>query len=101
MVARVRRFGPVGQVDVFQGGHGGGLGDLGLELIGEQAPLLEGAENRLTPGVQLRKLGESGANGHNGNLVQGAGGLFAVSCDERNRGPAFEQLGRRLHLPEP
>ena len=96
-------FGFVGEVEVFELGHGGGGIDLRLQLGGELALLADGGKDGFAPFVKLFKPDEKVADGGNLYFVEAAGGLFAIAGDERYGGALLQELDGlfNLTLPKP
>ena len=87
-------FGAERKVDVLKDREGLRGGDLPGKLVGEQFPLRQGFDDCVAPSVQLVELCEAVADLGDLHLVEGSGGLFPVTGDERHRGP-FGQKSRR------
>ena len=94
-------FGAEGKVNVFQGGHRLGRVDPGLELIRQKVALLERLQNGAATLVQFLQLGQAVANGCDGDLIQQAGGLFAIAGNEGNGSAIRQQSGGGLNLRRP
>ena len=90
-------LGPVGQVDVFQHGHGLGGQDLIFKLVGEFAQFFQRGQDGGAAFVQFAQLVDAVADGGDGHLVQAAGGLFAVAGDERDGGAFIKQFDGGAH----
>ena len=91
-------LGPEGQIDVLEHGHRLGGVDLRLQFVRQELALAQGLEDGLAALVQLGELLQAVADGGDGHLVQGAGGLLAVAGDEGDRAPLVEKAGNGLDL---
>ncbi len=96
------RLGPalgfVRQIEVFQPLLGLGLHQLGLQLGGELALLLDTGEHRRTPRFQLAQIIQALGQMAQLGVVQAAGGLLAVAGDEGHGGALVEQGDGGLDL---
>ncbi len=98
-IASDRGFGPplrtVRKVEIFQLGLVEGGLDAGLELVAELALLKDRAKDSFATADELSKVAELVFDVADLYLVEIAGRLFAIACDEGNGAPFVEQSDDR------
>ena len=80
-----------GQIHILQRLDGARRLDPGAQLIGQHALVIERLQDRVTTLLQFCQLGQSVANGGDGNLIEAACLFLAVAGDEGDRAPFIEQ----------
>ena len=91
-------LGLVGLVEVLEAGLDEARLDLGAELVGELALLVNGLEDGCLALLELGIIGEAFLDLADLHLVEVAVRLLAVSGDERHRAPVVQELLHRLGL---
>jgi hypothetical protein len=94
-------LGPVGQVEVFELGLGGGGRDPRRQLVGELALGLDRAADGLAPRVELAQIGEPLLQLAQLGVIQAAGRFLAVAGDEGDGGALVQERDRGPDLLGP
>jgi len=79
--------------DVLEAGHGLGLGEGGLEEIGEEIAFLKGFGDGKPAGIEFGELDEAVADVGDGDFVKFPGDLLPVSGDEGNGATFGDEFG--------
>ena len=91
-------LGFVGQVQVFEFLLGLGRGDGLAQFGGQFALFFDALEDHLASRLKFAQVDQVLFQGAELNIIEPAGGFFAVAGDEGHGGPPIEQIDGRLDL---